>query len=251
MSDQGRLYNSGFKPVYKVSPSDDHNWEYIPGNISWKVATDGFQIRFDHRFEWDTDQTVYFAFSYPFSYQEWIEKIDRIEEACEGSENIYFYREWLAHSLENRQVELLTITDFSEITDEEEQIIKGWFPLQKKEKKKRPFVFNKPTVFLTGRVHPGETPASHTLNGIIDIITDEENWVGKELRKHFVFKIVPIINPDGVYRGYYRVDTKGQNLNRFYTDPKSDIHPTIYAIKKAVEQQHESGKLKVYHSINL
>ena len=63
-----------------------------------------------------------------------------------------------------------------------------------------------------------------------------------------------MINPDGVSRGYYRVDTKGQNLNRFYTDPKPDIHPTIYAIKKAVEQQHELGKLKVikltlYHRV--
>lgn len=39
------------------------------------------------------------------------------------------------------------------------------------------------------------------------------------LRKHFVFKIIPILNPDGVYRGYYRLDTKGQNLNRYYTNP--------------------------------
>ena len=35
----------------------------------------------------------------------------------------------------------------------------------------------------------------------------------------FTFKIVPILNPDGVYRGYFRLDTLGQNLNRFYTNP--------------------------------
>ena len=27
------------------------------------------------------------------------------------------------------------------------------------------------------------------------------------LRDRFVFKIVPMLNPDGVYRGYYRLDT--------------------------------------------
>ena len=28
------------------------------------------------------------------------------------------------------------------------------------------------------------------------------------IREKFVFKIIPILNPDGVYRGYYRHDTK-------------------------------------------
>ena len=55
-----------------------------------------------------------------------------------------------------------------------------------------------------------------------------------------------MLNPDGIYRGYYRVDTKGQNLNRYYTDPKLDSQPSIYAVKKTIEQQHELGKLKFY-----
>ena len=132
------------------------------------------------------------------------------------------------------------------MTNETEPLIKGLFPLHKKEKKDRPKIFNKPTVFFSARVHPGEAPASHTLNGIIDLLTDKDSVVAKECLKRFVFKIVPILNPDGVYRGYYRVDTKGQNLNRYYTDPKFELQPTIYAVKKAIEQQHELGKLKVY-----
>ncbi len=39
------------------------------------------------------------------------------------------------------------------------------------------------------------------------------------LRKHFVFKVIPILNPDGVARGYYRLDTMAYNLNRYYTNP--------------------------------
>ena len=51
------------------------------------------------------------------------------------------------------------------------------------------------------------------------------------LRKNFVFKIIPTLNPDGVARGYYRLDTLGQNLNRFYMEPSKKDQPTIWAFK--------------------
>ena len=51
------------------------------------------------------------------------------------------------------------------------------------------------------------------------------------LLENFVFKIVPILNPDGVARGYYRLDTLGQNLNRFYENPTYEEQPSIYAAK--------------------
>ncbi len=38
-------------------------------------------------------------------------------------------------------------------------------------------------------------------------------------RNWFVWKLIPILNPDGVYKGYVRLDTQGRNLNRYYTNP--------------------------------
>jgi murein tripeptide amidase MpaA len=55
------------------------------------------------------------------------------------------------------------------------------------------------------------------------------------LLDNFVFKFVPVLNPDGVARGYYRLDTLGQNLNRFYSSPDPVLQPTIFAVKQVIE----------------
>lgn len=53
-------------------------------------------------------------------------------------------------------------------------------------------------------------------------------------RKMYVFKIVPFLNPDGVYNGLYRSDTLGVNLNRVYLNPRLDTQPSIYAVRKLI-----------------
>lgn len=98
---------------------------------------------------------------------------------------------------------------------------KGIFPYADKNPQSRSIRFSKekPVIFLTSRVHPGETPGSFVLNGFLDLLTDFKSDQGKLLRKHFVFKVIPILNPDGCARGYYRLDTMAYNLNRFYLNP--------------------------------
>jgi hypothetical protein len=51
-----------------------------------------------------------------------------------------------------------------------------------------------------------------------------------------------MLNPDGVSRGSYRLDTKGQNLNRFYMNPSPQDQPTIWATKKVIVQRAQVYK---------
>ncbi|TMS19882.1 Cytosolic carboxypeptidase 6 [Larimichthys crocea] len=60
----------------------------------------------------------------------------------------------------------------------------------------------KKLVFLTARVHPGESPASFICQGVIDFLVSQHP-VAQILRDHVIFKIVPMLNPDGVYLGNY------------------------------------------------
>lgn len=64
--------------------------------------------------------------------------------------------------------------------------------------------------------------------------------------QQFVIKIIPLLNPDGVERGYWRQDTRGVNLNRVYDNPDPQLHPTIYAAKLAVKHEHQRDKLVIF-----
>ena len=101
-------------------------------------------------------------------------------------------------------MEMITLSGTSKITEQREQYLDGLF----QDKNLRPFVFDKPTIFLSCRVHPGETPASYVLDGIMKFLSTQTEQ-SRTLLDRFVFKVVPQLNPDGVYRGYFRLDTLG------------------------------------------
>lgn len=39
----------------------------------------------------------------------------------------------------------------------------------------------------------------------------------------FEVMIIPIVNPDGVFDGNYRMDLNNTNLNRVYQEPNPDL----------------------------
>ncbi|RXM32326.1 Cytosolic carboxypeptidase 1 [Acipenser ruthenus] len=83
---------------------------------------------------------------------------------------------------------------------------------------------NRPYIFLSARVHPGETNASWVMKGTLEFLMSNSP-MAQSLRESYIFKIVPMLNPDGVING------NGEDLNRQWQSPNPDLHPTIYHTK--------------------
>lgn len=94
-------------------------------------------------------------------------------------------RNLLCRTLAGNRCEYLTITSKEKLDSENPE------PLKKR------------GVVISARVHPGETVGSWMMKGVIDFLTSDL-LEAKALRKLFVFKVIPMMNPDGVINGNYR-----------------------------------------------
>ena len=55
-------------------------------------------------------------------------------------------------------------------------------------------------------------------------------------KDNLVFKIIPMLNPDGVLYGNSRTDLLGLDLNRKWDTPSATLQPAIYEIKQLIEE---------------
>jgi cytosolic carboxypeptidase protein 2/3 len=66
------------------------------------------------------------------------------------------------------------------------------------------------------------------------------------LREKFIFKIIPMLNPDGVINGNYRCSLAGCDLNRRWKGPHKQLHPTVYHTKKLIRDLHNERGVILY-----
>jgi len=108
-------------------------------------------------------------------------------------------------------------------------------------------------VVIVGRVHPGiyfintlgEAPGSWVMKGLIDFLLSDSQEA-KMLRKHFIFRIVPMLNPDGVIYGNYRCSLLGYDLNRRWKLADRFLQPTVYYAKRVIRSMHEEREVAFF-----
>lgn len=80
-------------------------------------------------------------------------------------------------------------------------------------------------IVLTARVHPGETPSSFVMQGVIDFLcSSHPNAVA--LRRAATFVLVPMLNPDGVALGNYRSAQGAQPAGTKW--PRREVRHTTF-----------------------
>ncbi|CAM9972603.1 unnamed protein product, partial [Heterosigma akashiwo] len=103
----------------------------------------------------------------------------------------------------------------------------------------------RPSIVVSARVHPGETPASWMMRGFLDALTGPSHEA-HTLRSRFAFKVVPMLNPDGVQFGNNRCSLAGVDLNRQWKRPNKNLHPTIYHTKSLIRAEKSMNDAQLY-----
>lgn len=101
-----------------------------------------YTLKFDFKFE-DEDDEVYFAYNYPYTYS----KLNSYLTEKAREKHPFYSCRTLCRTIAENRVSLVTITDND-------------VPKEKKN-----------TIFVTSRVHPGETVSSLVMEGVIDFLT--------------------------------------------------------------------------------
>ncbi|XP_052085555.1 uncharacterized protein LOC127723104 isoform X46 [Mytilus californianus] len=230
------LYNYGMRPLQyseKEAKLLGRGWMRAGHHISYSrnvmhlhcpLLTRGiayymleWQMDFPHE-----DDACYLAHCYPYTFTDLKEDLDSLINAPDRKECMK--REVLCETRAGNSCFLVTVSNFG---------------ASKEEQHKKKFVV------VTARVHPGETQASWMMKGLLEFITSSDP-VAKELRNRFIFKIVPMLNPDGVIVGNYRCSLAARDLNRNYRHPRKESFPTVWHTKTLIEKILERHEILLY-----
>ena len=169
-----------------------------------------YTFTFTYKFPYNKD-SVYFAYSLPYTYTDWTEDLDKI--MADPTKATFWSRNTLWRTIAGNKWEYLTITSReSKVEDSGNKI-------------------EKKGVVISARVHPGESVGSWMMKGVLEFLTSDL-IEAQALRKLYIFKVIPMLNPDGVINGNYRCSLSGGDLNRRWKAPSRTLHPTVYETKK-------------------
>ena len=191
------LQISGFGSRYPVMPVysyDQKTWQHFRDEETVWQDCDGYallacKLTITKAF---TSNHVWIARTFPYTTQD----LTAFLASIAGSPHLQ--REILGVTpVYQRPIELLTIND-------PDAKIEGVGGIEKK------------YIWIHARTHPGETGPSYVLEGLIPRLLADDD-LGRSLRSRYIFKIVPMHNPDGVIAGNYRTTPASINLEENWT----------------------------------
>ena len=165
---------------------------------------------------------IYFAYCYPYTYSQLTDYITSLNSL--NSNKSYLRTDNIGETLDGNKIYMLIITNFNDSFET---------------------IANKKAIILTGRVHPGESNSSYVIQGLIEFLLSNEPKA-EYLRKHFIFKIIPMLNPDGVIRGNFRMNSVGKDLNRMWTEENLECSPSVYFCHKMINKTLDSRDIHFF-----
>jgi len=106
--------------------------------------------------------------------------------------------------------------------------------------KKHPLAKRK-IIVITARVHAAEASGSFKVEGILRFLISNAGPAFL-LRELYIFKIVPMLNPEGVLCGNFRCSLSGTDLNRRWDQPDETLHPQVYYLKNLFKKLLKEDK---------
>ncbi|XP_042526057.1 cytosolic carboxypeptidase 3 [Dipodomys spectabilis] len=223
------LYNRGMRPLFyseKEAQSHHIGWQRTGDQIKYyknNLGQEGrpfFSLTWTCQFPHSQD-TCYFAHCYPYTYSNLQDYLSAVNSDPVRSQ--FCKIRVLCHTLARNMVYVLTITS----------------PLKNPNSSKRQ------AVILTARVHPGETNSSWMMKGFLDYLLGDSSDA-QLLRDTFIFKVVPMLNPDGVIVGNYRCSLSGRDLNRNYTSLVKESFPAVWYTRNMIHRLMEKREVILY-----
>nr|XP_054381723.1 cytosolic carboxypeptidase 2 isoform X4 [Pongo abelii] len=224
------LYTIGMKPLlYSQLDANTRNigWRREGNEIKYykNNMDDGQQpfycLTWTIQFPYDQD-TCFFAHFYPYTYTDL--QCYLLSVANNPIQSQFCKLQTLCSSLAGNTVYLLTITNPSQTPQE---------------------AAAKKAVVLSARVHPGESNGSWVMKGFLDFILSNSPDA-QLLRDIFVFKVLPMLNPDGVIVGNYRCSLAGRDLNRHYKTILKESFPCIWYTRNMIKRLLEEREVLLY-----
>ena len=221
---QKSLYSYGCKPV--IYSCKSQQWCHQGNDICYYKNKSHYTLTFTYTFDCLDD--IYIASCYPYTYSHLQKYLFTLQK--DENRSKFLRRKLLCNTLYQNRCELLIISAPSSPQNYESNN-------------------KKPVVVICGRVHPGESNSSYVIEGLIDFLTSDCREA-KYLLALYTFRIVPMLNPDGVINGNYRASLAGTDLNRRYLDAHEELHPTITAFKRLLNRLHYTRGVSLFLDIH-